>query len=178
MKVCRRCGEEKAIEAFPLHQQRGVARRRSYCKPCHAANSKESRTRNLDAARARELAYARANAPRKRENALRWYYEKPENKAKAVKRAKAAYASDPEHKRDQAHMTRARRHGAKVVDFVRRREVYERDAGVCHICSEQIDWDDYDMDHLTPLGMGGDHTYENVKASHRGCNRRRRGIAA
>jgi len=177
-KTCRRCGEQKPLDEFPTHSQRGVQRLRSYCRPCHAANSRESRSRNIEAARARELAYAHANAERKRENALRWYYEKPENKAKAIARAKAAYAADPEHKRDQAHMTRARRHGANVVAFVRRREVYDRDDGICHICAAAIAWKDYDMDHLTPLSMGGDHTYENVKASHSSCNRKRRGIAA
>lgn len=79
-----------------------------------------------------------------------------------------------EQKRDRAHMGRARRHHAPVVELVSRRKVYERDAAICHVCGEHVTWDEYEMDHVLPLARGGAHTYENVKVSHRLCNRGRR----
>lgn len=172
MKRCRRCEEEKPLSEFGLQWQHGKYRVRSYCKPCHAANSRESRQRHLETARARELAYARAHAEQKRSTAKSWYYA---HREQAIAAEKARYEKNPEYKRDLAHMTRARRAGAKVIEFVRRREVYERDAGVCHVCSEAVDWDDYDMDHVVPLSRGGDHSYANVKTSHKRCNRARHG---
>lgn len=172
-KTCRRCGETKSLDSFGQHKQRGVDRTRSYCRPCHADNSRESRQRNLEAARARELAYARAHIEQKRENARRWYYASEENRAKAIAREAAKYERDPEYKRDRAHQTRARRAGSPVVEFVRRREVYERDEGICHVCGGAVAWEDYDMDHVVPLSTSGEHSYANVKVSHSACNRAR-----
>ena len=61
----------------------------------------------------------------------------------------------------------------------------KRDKGICHICKRKIDWTDFkttkegafialknypSIDHVYPISMGGTHTWENVRLSHKRCN--------
>ena len=62
--------------------------------------------------------------------------------------------------------------------------VYDRDNGVCYLCGETCDWDDYErrdgvfiagdrypsVDHVIAIRNGGTHTWENVRLAHRWCN--------
>lgn len=63
--------------------------------------------------------------------------------------------------------------------------LYERDGGVCHICGEPCDWQDFEIredgtfiagnsypsiDHVVALHDGGAHEWANVKLAHRLCN--------
>lgn len=59
--------------------------------------------------------------------------------------------------------------------------LFKRDGWICHLCSEAIDPNcrfpdslSASVDHIVPLSMGGTHTYDNVAASHLGCNARKR----
>ena len=63
--------------------------------------------------------------------------------------------------------------------------IYERDDYVCHICSTPTDPESDplsnaypSLDHIIPTSLGGDHSPENLKTSHRWCNsiRGNRGI--
>jgi len=60
------------------------------------------------------------------------------------------------------------------------RQIAERDGWRCHLCGKRVldrEWrgrpGDAELDHLTPLSAGGDHTRQNVALSHRSCNGRR-----
>jgi 5-methylcytosine-specific restriction endonuclease McrA len=67
---------------------------------------------------------------------------------------------------------------AKNVENVVPRVVFERDNWVCYICGEVAPPEFRgshnplapEIDHVTPLRLGGDHDYANVKTSHRKCN--------
>lgn len=62
--------------------------------------------------------------------------------------------------------------------------VYDRDNGVCYLCGEPCDWNDYEwrdgafvvgkrypsIDHVVALHDGGLHTWENVRLAHHWCN--------
>ena len=57
------------------------------------------------------------------------------------------------------------------VDYAK---ILERDGMVCHICGGKIrNRRDLDFDHVVPLSKGGPHSEENVRPSHRRCNRRK-----
>jgi len=65
----------------------------------------------------------------------------------------------------------------KQGENINRVEVYQRDNWVCRLCGYVIDStlrfpDDMaaTLDHITPLALGGTHTYENVGAAHARCN--------
>lgn len=52
-----------------------------------------------------------------------------------------------------------------------RKQVYERDGGVCRYCEEAVSWENYQCDHVTPRSKGGADTIENLATSCSRCNR-------
>ena len=74
-------------------------------------------------------------------------------------------------------MMRARRFGAQDVEPIQRRDVFERDGYLCQLCHQLVDAGADptssrapSIDHITPLSMGGQHTMDNVRTTHYGCN--------
>ena len=64
-------------------------------------------------------------------------------------------------------------------------KLYNRDDGVCYICGQQCDWNDYEVrddgtfiafdnypsiDHIEPISKGGLHSWDNVRLACRKCN--------
>ncbi len=63
-------------------------------------------------------------------------------------------------------------------------KVYKKDKGICYLCGEVCDWNDYTMqgdtfiagnrypsiEHVKPLSKGGEHSWKNVRLAHRWCN--------
>jgi len=63
----------------------------------------------------------------------------------------------------------------------------KRDHNQCQICGLFVDWNDYiktdktticgdmypSIDHITPISLGGLHSWSNVQLAHRGCNTRK-----
>lgn len=63
-------------------------------------------------------------------------------------------------------------------------KLYTRDAGVCYICGQTCDWQDFivadgiticgdnypSIEHVTPISRGGLHSWNNVKLACRRCN--------
>ena len=74
--------------------------------------------------------------------------------------------------------------GAFVDRGISVQALFVRDGGVCHICGQQCDYEDYivkgntfiagnqypSVDHIVPLTLGGTHSWDNVKLAHRRCN--------
>ena len=68
----------------------------------------------------------------------------------------------------------ARRKGVKVVEVVERHVVFERDNGTCYLCNEEVDPNNFHLDHVVPITGGGEHSYANVRLTHPECNQRRK----
>lgn len=63
-------------------------------------------------------------------------------------------------------------------------EVYRRDEGICYLCGEACEWEDFiksnevfiagakypSIDHVKPLSKGGKHSWGNVRLAHFYCN--------
>ena len=64
-------------------------------------------------------------------------------------------------------------------------KLYNRDDGVCYICGQRCDWNDYEVrddgtfiafdnypsiDHIEPISKGGLHSWDNVRLACRKCN--------
>jgi len=83
--------------------------------------------------------------------------------------------------KDAALRRAAKRHNADLIDP---RDVYERDYWTCHLCGLLVlpvkhqhmkaphPWGP-SLDHLTPLSLGGTHTWDNVALAHFICNSKR-----
>lgn len=65
------------------------------------------------------------------------------------------------------------------------KELYARDEGICWICGDRCDFEDYvrdekgsfiagarypSIDHIYPISKGGQHTWDNVRLAHCRCN--------
>lgn len=92
------------------------------------------------------------------------------------------------HRANRAHDRRLSRYGQERNGITLRR-LYRRDGGVCYICGRQCDWEDKTTDengtiicgkdypsieHVIPLSLGGENTWDNVKLACRGCNSAKR----
>jgi 5-methylcytosine-specific restriction endonuclease McrA len=59
-------------------------------------------------------------------------------------------------------------------------QIFDRDAGRCHLCGKRVDpklrWPDpwsQSVDHLIPIARGGTHEPRNVALAHLRCNQSR-----
>jgi len=51
--------------------------------------------------------------------------------------------------------------------------VFQRDNGICQICSLSIGNKKWEIDHIISLSKGGKHSYANVQLAHASCNRKK-----
>lgn len=100
------------------------------------------------------------------------YYRQNKEKVRAYHvEYHAANKDDPEYKekgREAVNRRRARQRGA-YKENIDRQKVWERDEGICGICEQPANMEDWHLDHIIPLGPG-EHSYENVRVSHPECN--------
>lgn len=61
----------------------------------------------------------------------------------------------------------------RAFDQNMRREVYERQNGVCAICGKQFEESEMEADHITPWSLGGRTVADNCQMLCRECNRRK-----
>lgn len=83
---------------------------------------------------------------------------------------------NPEKQRELGRRDRATRRARELgqfVEYVDPTVVWDRDAGICHICKEAADMDDWHLEHVVALARGGEHSYANTAVSHPSCNLRK-----
>lgn len=198
MKTCSRCGAEKEATLEFFAPQRGALK--ANCRTCdtsftrawRAANPERRRATtaahreaNREALRAYEAAYRAANAEAIAASKAVWAAANPD-KVLAIARKwrqenpervaffEAAYrASHPWKGRERAARRRARMAASPVVEKIAHKDIWERDKGRCHICGKKADPNDWHLDHIMPIALGGEHSHRNVAVSHPDCNRRK-----
>lgn len=80
------------------------------------------------------------------------------------------------HPMSQRELTlrRIARKKAASIGKVSLKRILERDGMWCYICEHPIlSHEHIDFDHVVPLSRNGPHSEDNIKISHRGCNRRK-----
>jgi hypothetical protein len=149
-KICPACRADKLLAEYSPHRgtKSGLA---VYCKPCQASRTDRSRQRP-------EFVRTPRDAAQARDYSRRWRAANPEK----VRATHDAY--------------KARKRGAAVEDFTRK-EIFDRDDWMCHICRTAIDPKttyphplSASLDHVVPLILGGAHSRANVAAAHLTCN--------
>lgn len=129
--------------------------------------------------------YAAANRDKNSARVVQWQRENPERHAETVRqwrlrnpglsaeRAQKAYWANLEKSREQgadrARIRRARKANLPTDNHTRL-EVFERDSGICQICDEVLDYNNWHEDHIIPIVLGGPDTLDNVRATHPSCN--------
>jgi 5-methylcytosine-specific restriction endonuclease McrA len=127
--------------------------------------------------------WRRANKAQKAANQARYRERHPEYAA-AWREQHPDYGSqwkvaNPERQAASTHRRRARLRAAHTEEFLAS-EIFERDGWTCQLCFEPIDPTLRNrhprmasLDHIKPISKGGDHTRDNVQASHYSCNARK-----
>lgn len=90
-------------------------------------------------------------------------------------------AWEPAAERQRPHYVRKRAKDAQRRELEReqrtgtidRAAIYERDKGLCGICGKPVPTEDFELDHVVPLSLGGAHGPENLRAVHDVCNTQR-----
>lgn len=149
-KICKRCNLSKNTSEFYRDTAR-VSGLNDWCKQCKKDWLVEYRAVNSERILAQQREY------------------KSLNKAAVLEGTRTYKYTHPDRIRDHNANRRAWRKDQFVED-VSRVIVFERDGGICHICLDLVDPNDWHLDHVIPLSKGGLHSYGNTAVSHPFCN--------
>lgn len=200
MKKCSKCGETKSEDRFNkrVKSHDGLA---PCCKLCEAARGLAYRAANKEIIAARNASYYEANKDKvkagvahyhianrdKRKEYNADYHSKNRDKNNARSAAyhvknrerrkayAAAYlAANPEAFRAQSHARRARKREAiGTLSKNLTKKLFNLQRGKCACCGLPLG-DDYHLDHIMPLVLGGTNTDDNIQLLRARCNLQKR----
>jgi 5-methylcytosine-specific restriction endonuclease McrA len=138
--------------------------------PKRLAQYKKARAKNPEAAREQQRRWVAANPEKMLEARRAWYRRNKEHaqaKHREWNRANPAKVTD--------YVVKQRITSPDLMlELVDRRVVFQRDQGLCGICTRPVAEDKFDLDHIVPIKAGGEHSYANVRVTHPICNRSRK----
>ena len=184
-KACTKCGASKPLAEFSRRSSKknGLQHR---CKSCvcvaaaawYAANPEKARAANAarrsanpEKARAAHAAWYAANHKKVRAASAAWRAANPE----AVRAASAAWsAANPEAKRTHNQNRRARKlaAGGQLPQGLAEK-LLKLQRGTCACGCKQLLGDDYHLDHIMPLALGGSNTDDNIQLLRSRCNQQK-----
>lgn len=181
VKLCRRCGQVFPLSEFyrDAHGRFGVS---TNCRSCTRARSAEWHRANKDRAYATQRAAIERDPERARRYKAEWRQKNHERVLARDAAYRAAHRPQlrahstawarkyPERVAEIQMRRRARVNNAPVVEHFTREEIYERDAGRCHVCGRKVNRNHWHLDHLVPLSLGGEHSRRNVAVACPTCN--------
>ncbi len=102
-----------------------------------------------------------------------WYDRNQER----LRQAAREWASSNRELRNEYHHRREARKLGLRHEVVNPASVWERDAGQCYLCEQEVTPDrrfpdprSPSMDHVIPLDLGGAHAFDNIALTHLRCN--------
>lgn len=174
VRFCKRCQAET---------ERGAHGR---CKPCARKNASEWQRANPERAKARQAAWCAANPDRKKEHGAEWraankqrklelnrnWYERnrEEIRKKAREMDRVWYAENNEKARLIYQNKRAKRRAAGVLSLEITKTLMRLQKGKCACGCKQPLGNDYHIDHIMPIALGGSNTDDNVQLLRSKCN--------
>ena len=181
MKFCKKCGieteQKKRGECKPCNNISAAAYRAANTEKMRAATAKW-RAANPEKSRAAGAAWHKANHDRDRANASAW---KAANKDKIlaynaanidkIRAASVAWsAANPEKLKIYTQNRRAlkRAAGGKLSHGLSER-LFKLQRGLCPCCNQPLG-DDFHLDHIMPLSLGGSNTDQNMQLLRQRCN--------
>lgn len=170
MKLCKKC------DAATDHNASG------YCKPCTKAYDAARYAANPERVKAATAAWAKANPERGKAYKAAYRAASPEvgraysaayraaNKEKLCAASAAYRAANPEAVLTQKRNRRARKFasGGKLSTGLSTK-LFNLQKGKCPCCNQPLG-DDYHLDHIMPLALGGDNDDDNMQLLRKTCN--------
>lgn len=150
-KFCKKCNAETERYKF------------GDCKPCSAVYYAANREKEIAASLAR---YAANREIVKAKNAA-WYAA---NRELSNAKTAAWRAANPEKRRihGQNRKARKRANGGKLSIGLSAR-LFKLQRGKCTCCGQPLG-DDFHLDHIVPLALGGSNTDDNIQLLRQRCN--------
>jgi hypothetical protein len=193
MKTCTSCNHSKLLSEF-YRNKRSKDGTTARCKDCLLEAIRKYQADNPDKVKDSRKK-SDANCRERVQEEKKRYREKnresinaravvaaskPENKKKKrdyrqrTKEHRAQYDKDyavanPDKVKEKAARRRARKLMV-LVEVIDRKTVFERDNGICYLCSQPVNPDNWHLDHIHPISKGGTESYDNVAVTHPSCN--------
>ncbi len=176
IKICGKCRQEKSVQEFNK-RARALDSLQSYCRPCSNTATLTWNKENPLRYKAYNKDWAHINKSKRIRAVRKWQKNNPEiikawilkNKEKIADIKKRYRRNHPE-KGNEWNSTRRARLLGLFVETVKKSVVWIRDKGICGICQQPADPNDWHLDHIIPLSKGGPHSYANTQVSHSHCN--------
>lgn len=181
LKTCTKCGVEKPVSEFYKHK-RIACGFGSRCRDCTSTYQKERYAANSERIKENSVAWYAANAQRMRVAAVNYRIE---NKKKVTEYNKYWCESNADKKRHTESEWRAANPDLQKVYRNNRRarkikaggelshglaeKLFKLQRGLCPCCKQPLG-DDYHIDHIHPLALGGSNTDENAQLLRKKCN--------
>jgi 5-methylcytosine-specific restriction endonuclease McrA len=169
-KTCTKCGEAKPLDAY-YKQKDCRDGLRPDCKACNALARHIWREANRDAVRERKRKAYLANPERDKARARAHYAA---NREAHNATSRAWYYANRELALAYSAKRKALKRGVERQPYTRR-EIYDRDGGLCRICGVALPYEPnaFHIDHIVPLILLGPDTPANVQLACPACNRRK-----
>jgi 5-methylcytosine-specific restriction endonuclease McrA len=185
MKKCSTCGIEKEESEF--HHDKHTSDGLTYqCKQCRKKAACAWKMRNVEHIKEVTKKYRNSHKEELKQKCKKYYQD---NHEKEKERKLKDYRQNKNLWNDRRRKYDSSSHGknnnrkwssfgrakklSSLTEIVDPEKVFSRDKGICHICGCPVQEENWEMDHVIPLSVGGNHTYENVAVSHRSCNRKK-----
>lgn len=173
MKKCSKCGETKASEEFSKASFR-PDNLQNRCKVCSNTYAAAWRALNknywnawLENNREKKLGYHSSyrsrNKAKRREAAKKWY-------AANADKILAWQKNNPELCRIYQQNKRARRLNGGKLSLGLAKKLFALQRGKCACGCKQPLGDNYHLDHVMPLALGGTNTDDNIQLLRAACN--------
>lgn len=168
-RFCPKCGQHKQIDEFYISSRRKDGRC-PHCKTCMKAYSAKYRAENPDKVKLACAKWWAENQDRGRE-LLAAYYIANKDRLKPIK---AEYrAANKDMFRTYVHNRRAKlASGGKLSSNIAEK-LYKLQKGKCACCGLPLG-DDYHLDHIMPLSMGGANYDNNIQLLRATCNQQKK----
>lgn len=140
------------------------------CKACMKASNAAWRAANSEKAKGSSAAWYAANTEKHKANRAAWYAANPEK----IKASRAAWAkANPEIRRVNDQNRRARKiiKGGKLSQGLSAK-LFILQKGKCPCCKQNLG-DDFHLDHIVPLAIGGTNTDDNIQLLRQHCNNKK-----
>ena len=183
---CRSCANARYAVYRREHAQELKVKKAAYNRlyqPRHNALQRGRRQNNIEVERLHErerMRRWRMNHSDEYRGKAREYMRQwrsiPENAKKHLACVQRWQKANPESARDINLRHQAKRRAQKVgasIGIINRKHIYRRDAGRCHLCQRKVNFENFVLDHLVPLALGGAHTEWNLAVACPRCNSRK-----
>ena len=170
MKTCKRCGGQN----FYLP--------RGQCKDCTKVTQAKYRANNSGKVKAYQVAYSLLHAEKKKAYTKKWTLANPEkvkasyekryaaNPEKAIARVRKWRENNPEAHRiqNQNRDAKKRASGGKLSVGLTDK-LLKLQKGKCPCCNKPLG-DNYHLDHIMPIALGGENIDANIQLLRSTCN--------